>query len=199
MFIDWVSLLLLNMLTGYFLLAWYVATGIDQPEQKHWAPAFGMVGLIALVFGGIMLITWPLPGPYGYMFGEMTVLLGIIFLGASVSLAKSWDLRPVALYATFAGVAAMVLGVRIIDLHLTKVPLLSGIGFIVSGLGGVSALPTLTWFRGNKIVRYAGALMLILAGLIWVATAYPALWVHPEAFKDWQPLILRSMTPPAAH
>ena len=198
-FIDWVALLLLNMLCGYFLLAWYVAVGLKDPEEKRWAPAFGMVGLVAFVFGGIMATTWPLPGPFGNIFGEMTVLFGTIFLGASVSIARGWDLRPVALYATFAGLAAMVHGVRIIDLHLTQIPLLSGIGFIVSGIGGISALPTLTWFRENKPVRYFGALVLLLAGLIWMATAYPAFWMHDSGFKDWQPLTMRGMPPPAAH
>ena len=199
MFIDWVALLLLNMLSGYFLLAWYVAAGLDDPDGKRWAPAFGMVGLVALVFGGIMATTWPLPGAFGNIYGEMSVLFGITFLGASVSLAKGWDLRPVALYGFFAGLAGMVQGVRIINLHITQVPLLSGIGFIVSGIGGVAALPTLAWFRDNKLVRYAGALVLILAGLIWVATAYPALWMHAEGFKNWQPMTMRGVVPPPSH
>jgi putative membrane protein len=198
-FIDWVALLLLNMLIGYFLLAWYVAVGLGEADQKRWAPAFGMVGLIALVFGGTMVVTWPLPGPYGSIYGEMSVLFGITFLGASVSLAKGWDLRPVALYGFFAGLAAMVLAVRIVDLKLTTHPVMTGIGFLLSGLGGVAALPTLAWFRDNKIVRYAGALVLILAGLIWVATAYPALWMHAAAFKDWQPMTMRGVVPPPAH
>jgi putative membrane protein len=194
-FIDYVTLLLLNMVAGHFLLAWYVAAGLDSPEEKHWGAAFGMVGLIALVFGGAMVLTWPLPGPYGSIFGEMSVLLGIIFLGAGLAIGKGWDLRPVALYAFFAGLAAMVLGVRILVLGLTKVPILTAVGFLASGFGGVMALPTLLLFKSNRLFRLAAAAVLVLAGLCWVATVFPAYWAHAEGFKNWVPFIVPG--PPA--
>jgi putative membrane protein len=196
-FIDYVSLLLLNMLCGYFLLAWYVASGLDDADQGRWAPAFGMVGLVAAVFGGVMAATWPLPGAYGYMFGEMSVVFGVVFLGAAVAFARGSDLRPVALYALFAGLAAVVVGIRIMVLRLTKEPVLAGVGFILSGLGGVGALPTLVWFRRARTVRYVAAAVLVLAGLIWAATVYPEYWLHPAIFGKWVPMILRNAPPSA--
>ncbi len=63
-FIDYVTLLLVNMVAGYALLAAYVWIGLDDPLNKRWAPGFAIVGLIALVFGAHMTITWPLIGSY---------------------------------------------------------------------------------------------------------------------------------------
>ena len=46
----------------------------------------------------------------------MSVLLGIVFIGASVALAQNWELITVTIYAFFAGVAAILVGLRIITL-----------------------------------------------------------------------------------
>ena len=51
MFVDYVSLLLINTMIGYFLLAWYVYAGAGRPDQRQWAPAFAMVGLVAFLGG----------------------------------------------------------------------------------------------------------------------------------------------------
>ena len=49
------------------------------------------IGLIALVFGAHLVMTWPIIGQYNDAFGEMSVLLGVTFLGAAVCLARaSW-------------------------------------------------------------------------------------------------------------
>jgi uncharacterized membrane protein len=52
-------------------------------------------------------------------------------------------LVTVTIYAFFAGVAAILVGLRIINLGLTTQSILSGLGFILSGLGGVCATPAL--------------------------------------------------------
>src|SRR3990170_3673221 len=135
MFIDYVGLLLINTMIGYFLLAAYVYRGLDDPLDRRWVPGFAMVGLIALVFGAHMVMTWPIIGQYNDAFGEMSVLLGVIFLGAALAIAKGWSLATVAGYAFFAGLAAIVLGVCVISMKMTRAPVLSGTAFILSGLG----------------------------------------------------------------
>lgn len=195
-FIDYVGLLLVNMTAGFALLAVYVFKGMDGPHHKRWSSAFGLVGLIALVFGGIMATSWPLPGAYSLAYGEMSVLFGGIFLAAALSIAFSWDLLAVAGYAFFAGVAAIVLGVRIISLKMTLFPLLSGIGFILSGLAGVCAFPMLAFFRNNRRARALGALVLLAAAAIWAATVYPEYWAHPKMFEHWVPLTMRGAGTP---
>jgi putative membrane protein len=192
MFIDYNTLLLINMMAGYFLLAHYVFAGLDGPDQTRWAPGFLMVGLVAVFFGALMTLTWPLPGPYNSAFGEMSVLLGVIFLVAGLALAKGWSLTSVACYAFFAGCAAVLLGVRIIALNLTAAPRLSGAGFIISGLGGVFAAPTLAYLRGNRPFRTIAAIVLVVAALIWAVIGYGGYWGHMASFGEWVPLPMRA-------
>jgi putative membrane protein len=195
MFIDYVSLLLINAMAGYFLLAYYVYSGLDDPNQGKWAPGFLMVGVISVVFGGIMAVTWPLPGPYSNVYSEMSVLLGIVFLGAGVAMAKGWDLMTVACYAFFAGAAAIVIGVRIIHLKLTANPALSCAGFILSGVVGVFSAPTLAYMRSNRGFRTLAAVVVAIAGLVWAATVYPEYWLHMKFFAKWVPPIMRAAPP----
>jgi putative membrane protein len=48
MFIDYITLTLINMVAGLFILAHYVYKGLDSPNQKLWVPGFGVTGAIAL-------------------------------------------------------------------------------------------------------------------------------------------------------
>lgn len=190
MFIDYISLMLINMVAGFVLLAAFVYFDLDGKHSKRWIPGFGMTGAIAIATGLHTVCNWILPGSYNIAFGELSVLFGIIFLGASVALAQGWELYTVTIYAFFAGLAAIVIGVRIINLGMTKVPLLSGVGFILSGLGGVLAAPALYW-NLNARLRLIGAVILLLAALIWAFNGYQAYWDHLESFSKWMPSTMR--------
>lgn len=190
--IDYLTLLLTNMAAGLVLLAAYVFAGLDGPDQKKWAPGLALAGAIALGFGAHMTMTWPLPGPYSSAFGEMSVLFGAIFAAAALAIALEVSLMTIAAYALFAGLGAIVLGIRIIDLGLTRAPVISGVGFILSGLGGVLAAPTLAWFRSNRALRAAAAAVLVIAALLWAATGYRSYWSHMESFRTWVPPAMRT-------
>jgi len=194
MFIDYVTLLLVNMAAGYMLLAAFVFRALDNSDHRNWAPGFGMVGLIALVFGGIIATTWPLPGPFNSMYGDMSVFFGLIFLGAAVAMARGWSLMSVTVYAFFAGAAAMVIGAAVLRLGLTPKPLLTGVGFVLSGLGGVMAAPTYRFARRNLYFRTAAAAVLALTALLWLANGLPAYWMHLtlDSFGKWVPLAMRA-------
>lgn len=182
---DYLTLMLVNMSAGLFLLACFVYRGLDSPEPTRWVPGFLVAGFVATVTGLHMSLTWPLPETVGQMtigmfnsaFGEMSVLLGVLFLGAAVALWKGWDLLTLGVYAFFAGLAAVILGLRIIEQALTMKPVLSGLGFILSGLGGVLALPAM-WLRRVEAVRVVGAIVLVVASAIWALTGYVAYWHH---------------------
>lgn len=191
MFIDYITLLLVNMVAGFALLAGFVYRGQDNPDQKKWVPGFAMTGLVAFVFGAHMTATWPVMGAYNSAFGEMSVLFGVIFLAAALAIAMNWSLMTVAVYAFFAGLAAIVLGVRIIDLHMTKYHHLAGIGYILSGLGGVFAAPSLIHLGKHRWYCALAAALLALAALIWAITAYPAYWFHMAGFSKWVPMGMR--------
>jgi putative membrane protein len=187
MFIDYLTLIMINLVAGTVLLAYYIFTGMDAKDQRPYAAGFGIVGLLGLILGLTLTFTWPLPGSYNVGYGETTTLFGAVFLGTGIALALGWDLIPVAIYSFFAGVDAIIVGMRIISLGLTKEPLISGVGFVLAGLGGVFAYPFLKWFKGNKILRYVGAAVVLVSALVWAVTFYGSLWSHMETFAKWVP------------
>ena len=177
MFIDYVTMMLINMTGGLAVLSFFLLKGIDSENKASWSPAFGISGLVAAVCGFAMAFSWPLPKPYNAPYGEMSVFLGVLFLGTSWALAKNWSLLPLSIYAFFAGAAAMLLGVRIINLSLTQSPVLAGAGFILTGLGGVSA-GLILWKHKVKFLRIAGAVVMLAAAAIWALIGYIAYWKH---------------------
>lgn len=195
MFIDYVALMLINMSAGFFLLACYVYRDTGDSAQKGWAPVFAAAGLPAFINGCVMIWTWPLPGSYNSTFGEMSVFLGILFLGAALAMAKEWDLSPLSIYAFFAGLAAVVVGAAIINLGLTQAPLISGAGFILSGMSGMAAFPFLR-LRSIRAVRILAAAVLTGISILWAVTGYSAYWGHMKVFKDWPPARMHQLIKP---
>lgn len=191
MFIDFLTLLMINLAAGMALLALFVFRGMAAENQRSFAAGFGMVGLIALIGGFQMVFTWPLPGSYNIAFGESTVLFGMVFLGAAVSLALGWDLLPVAVYASFTGLQAVLVGIRIISLGLTREPLASGAGFLLVGIGGMAAAPAVAFLKKSKITRYLGTAVLAAAAFFWVLAFFQAMWGHLDSFSSWLPSTMR--------
>lgn len=183
--IDYVTLLLTNMICGLLLLAAFLVWGLGHEKQTSWAPAFGITGLVATVAGLAMTFTWPIPKPYAMAYGEMSVLLGVLFLGAAWALAVGYDLQPLGLYAFIPGAVAILLGIRIIHLSLTTAPVMSGIGFILTGLGGLGAGITLRKAQARGL-RLAGAAVLLAAAAIWIFTAFMAYWMHMKPPESQQ-------------
>lgn len=175
--IDYVTLLLVNMVAGLAVLAFFLWWGIERKDRRDWTPAFGISGFVATVAGFVMTFTWPIPAPYAMAYGEMSVLLGVLFLGAAWALHCGWRLYPLSIYAFFPCVAAIVIGVRIFTLSLTLMPLMTAVSFIVTGSGGIFAGLAL-WKQHVRIVRILGGLVMLAAALLWVPTTYVAYWEH---------------------
>jgi putative membrane protein len=176
-FIDYLTLLLINMSAGLFILGCFVWRNLDAEDKGHWVPPFAVCGLVATIAGFALTFTWPLPKPYSSAFGEMSVLLGVLFLGLALALAKRWGLLPLAIYALFAGTAAAVIGVRIIEQGLTAKPALSAAGFILCGICGIFS-PLVVWQKDKLGLRVIGALVLFAASAIWAVTGYGGYWMH---------------------
>lgn len=187
MFIDYLTLVMINTVAGTFLLAYYLWKGMDDLDQRPYAAAFFGVGLISIITGLHLSFTWPLPGSYNVGYGDTTTLFGVVFLMTALALSQGWNLSPVAMYAFFAGVDALIVGFRIFSLQLTKEPLISAVGFILAGLGGIGAAPFFMWFKDNKTVRLLGALLLLATAVIWAVTFYGSLWAHLDSFSKWVP------------
>jgi putative membrane protein len=176
-FTDYLTLMLVNMVGAFAVLGSFVGWGIVSEGRKCWAPAFAAPGLVAIVTGFVLTFTAPLPKPYNMPFGEMTVFLGVLFLAASWGIAADMKRWPIAIYAVVAGLAAILIGVRIIHLRLTAAPVISGVGFILSGLAGVLA-PVYIGLHQSRPMRILAALYLYAVAALWALTGYMAYWMH---------------------
>jgi putative membrane protein len=192
MFIDFLPLLLVNMAAGLFLLACYAFGERVRTNRPQWAPAFGITGLIAAIGGFYIIFNFPLPGPFNVAFGEMSVLLGLLFLGGSWSVSRAWSLKPLAIYSLFAGAAAVLIGVAHIKMGLTQTPLLAGIGFILTGAAGVLFGPAI-WVSFLNWLRWLIGIGLIIASGIWAVIAGFAYWNHLTHFAKWAPTIFQNI------
>ncbi len=187
MFIDYLTLVMINLVAGSVLLAYYLWKGIDETDQRPYAAAFFVTGLVGIVTGLQLSFTWPLPGSFNVAYGDADTLFGIVYLGTAIALWQGWDLIPISIYAFFAGIDAIIGGLRLYSLNLGKEPLMAAFGFILAGLGGVCAFPFLQWFKENKAVRWIAIIVLLATAAIWAVTFYGALWAHMASFAKWVP------------
>ncbi len=187
MFIDFLTLVMINLVAGTVLLAFYLWRGIDEKDQRAYAAAFFMVGVVSLITGLQISFTWPLPGSYNVGYGDATTLFGVVFVATAIALFFGSNLIPVSIYAFFAAIDSIVVGLRIFSLNLTKEPLISAVGFILAGLSGLGVFPFLMWFRQNKMVRWIGIALLLATAAVWAITFYGSLWGHLESFAKWVP------------
>ncbi len=187
MFIDYLTLVMINLVAGSVLLAYYLWKGVDEKDQRPYAAAFFIVGLVGLVTGLQLSFTWPLPGSFNVGYGDCAALFGAVFLAASIALWQGWSLIPVTIYSFFAGIDAIIVGLSLYANKLGQEPFLAAVGFILAGLGGVGAFPFFMWFKDNKAVRWIAIIVLLVAAVIWAFTFYGALWAHMVDFDKYVP------------
>jgi putative membrane protein len=195
MFIDYLTVMLLNLVAGLFLLALFVFKYFEQ-NQRVMGPGFLITGFIGTVTGFYMIFTWPLPGSHNIAFGEMELLFGVLFLAAGIAVLKDWDLLTITIYAVFAGVAAIVIGLALLNYNMTQSPLLAAAGYVGAGAGAVLTLPVYL-LKQSKALRIITALILLAAALVWAVTAYASYWEHMQAFAKWLPSTMHPAAPAA--
>ena len=185
MFVDYLTVMLINLVAGLLLLALHLVAFIQRSPKKL-APGFLLTGFIGAATGLHMTLTWPLPGGHNIAFGEMSLLFGALFFFAGLALLRDWDLLGLGIYAVLAGAAAVVVGARILDKGMTKEPLVSFLGYLLTGAGGILVLPAYL-LRKSAAVRVVVALVLAGAAVIWALTGYASYWGHLESFAKYFP------------
>jgi len=190
MFIDFLPLLLINMSAGLFVLAGYASGFPVKEQERSWGAAFLAVGLVAFIGGWNITMAWPLPGSYNISFGEMSVLFGTLYLVAAVAIASGQSLLPLGIYAALAGITAMVVGWRIVNLNLTQAPLMTAGGFILTGFAGAFMFPTLL-FRKQRSWKIIFVVLLIAGALFWAYSGFMSYWFHLDSFSKWKPVLMR--------
>jgi putative membrane protein len=185
MFIDFLTLMLLNMSVALFLYALYMAFFFEKNAKKI-MPGFLLVGAVALITGFRMVFTWPLPGSFNIAYGEPTIVLGALFFMAGLAINFGWDLIAVGIYSAFAGAAVILLGLRIFVLNMGSSPLEAALGFIGTGAAAILALPAIALPK-MKWIRWLAALAAVVTAAAWVYVAGSAYWSHLDAFSKWPP------------
>lgn len=185
MFIDFLTLMLINMAVALVLFALYMAFYFEKNSKKM-IPGFLMVGFIALATGLRTIFTWPLPGSYNILFGELTVMLGAIFFMAGLAILFDWNLITVGIFSLFTGAVAVLLGVRILDMQLTQEPLVAAVGYILTGATAILTLPAIALPK-LKWLRWLTALAAICSAVIWALVGLPSYWAHIDSFSKWAP------------
>jgi putative membrane protein len=122
----------------------------------------------------------------------MSVLFGVLMFFGAIALLRDWELLSLGIYATFAGAASILLGIRLYTLKMTSEPLVAAFGFSLTGLMGVLSLPVY-YLRQHRIVRILAALALVGAAAVWTVFACLGYWAHLANFAKWVPLTM----PPA--
>lgn len=190
MFIDFLSLMLVNLVTGLVLLAVFIVFFLDK-DQKRIAPGFLITGTIGLITGFCMIFTWPLPGSFNIAYGELDVLVSALFFFTGLVLTMGWDLLSIGVVAVLASVTALIVGVRIVNLHMGSEPLLAGAGFVFTGLGGLMTLPSY-FFRKPLTLRIITAILLLIGAGVFALTGYGEYWQHLSAFAKWVPATMHA-------
>lgn len=191
MFVDYTGIMLVGIAAGFVILADYLLRAPVAEERSAWAAGFFAAGLVGLVTSVPMVLAWPLPGSYNIAFGEAALYLSIAFLAAGVTLALRWEPLIPAVYGAFGGVMAVVIGLRIWDLGMTREPALTGIGYLAAGLGGILTLPAIQ-FRNRRWLAVSAAVLLAVAAVVFLVIGYEAYWGHLSAFAKWLPSTMAS-------
>ncbi len=178
--INYLTLIIIDLVAGFGLLAYFLAIGLDTEKGKGLAAAFAGVGLLNLILGLAVTLTWPLPGSYNIAFGEATAMFGIVFLFAGLALARGWDLYPITLLAFFFGLYVLIAAWGIYSLEMTRSPLVNAVNYALAGATAV--LAPLGWKRReNSTITRAGAVLAAITALSWFIVFYGTLLGHLQA------------------
>ncbi|MBX5467208.1 MAG: DUF981 domain-containing protein [Firmicutes bacterium] len=192
MFIDFVGVMLVNLAAGLAILAHYLYKNPAPGERRSWAAGFFAVGILGFATSLGMVFMWPLPGGYNVAFGEPGLFLSTAFLGAAVTLTFEWEPLIPALYGMFGAIMAIVVGLRLLALHLTQSPTVAAIGYLTAGIGGILTAGAINW-RQVRWLAVLTAVILGISAVVWAITGYMAVWSHILDFSKWVPPTM--MTP----
>jgi putative membrane protein len=185
MHVNYITLMLISLSAGMFLVGTFLLRGLGTDEGRDWVPGFVAAGLILAITGLHMTLTWPVPGAYNIAFGEMALLFGALLLAMAGILVWGQNPLPLGILAVLAGIAAVVVGIRIMNLGMTLQPVVAGLGFIASGLVGILSVPAYA-MRGLPQIRALAMILALLAGLLWAWMGYMAYWSHLDEYAPWK-------------
>ncbi|MFW6061213.1 MAG: DUF981 family protein [Planctomycetota bacterium] len=184
--IDYITLMLIDTVAALMVLGLFFLLGVDSPRRKTWIPALFATGLIALITGSHMTLTWPIQNvaeaDFGLKvanlaYGEPTLMLGALLWGVAWALAKDLRLTSLGVLSLLLGGVSILIGIFMWVEQVPKGPVLSGLAFVLTGSGGVLALPAVLLPK-QRWLGVVTALVLFGAAALLAVIGYGAYWSH---------------------
>jgi putative membrane protein len=195
MYIVYVTLMNANMAAALFLLAVFIYKGIYSEGARNFVPAFTITGAVATATGLHHAFTAPMPGSWNIVFGEPSILIGVLLLAAAWSISKGYSFAPLGVYGAMAGIVAIVIGYMVIDLELGRNSLPTGLAIIVAAVPGVLSLPAAVLAKSNpglsRIFQYLAIIFLVVAAGMLAYTSINGYMSHLDSFQDFTPIYAR--------
>ncbi len=147
------TLLLAAILFSYLGIVAYAAIRRNdifglRSALRGAAIPIGGLGAAVVTMGLWSEMTWPLPGSYNILFGDMYLLFGVVLVAFAASSYLSLKLQFVGLFAAAAGCMTILYGISGYQLGMTKDPLETLALFGAFGLASILAFPaTLVYDR----------------------------------------------------
>lgn len=191
MFIDYLTLMMVAVVTGALLTGWYGWRLLAAPAevQQSWGWSFIAVGLLLAIPALHLTLTWPLPGGNNIIMGEPALYFGVLLTLAGLIILRGQDLRPLAWLALPGGIALLTISIAILQHGLTRSPTLWAIAYAAFGIAAV-LVPFAFRF---PVLRPIVAILLLVGAAIFAFGTLGAYLEHPgpEQFGKWRPLPMR--------
>jgi hypothetical protein len=88
MYVDYLTVMMVAVVAGAVLTIIYGLMFLEAPlaDQRPWGWAFAVVGLLLGVTGLHLVLSWPLPGAYNIVMGELALYFGLLLLSTAFAI-----------------------------------------------------------------------------------------------------------------
>ncbi len=188
-FVDYLStdgyiLLLADVYATYAMLM--VTRGKELGRESGVVPLF--LGIASLLLSIHMDVTWPLPGPFNFVFGDPFTVFSVLVLSAGTELLLFGNLKYIEGLAVPAGLISILYGIVIALDSLDPVPVWGM--FVMEGLAG--ALTGVSINSKNKSLMWTALVLLALSSILLAAVCVQTTFGHVTDFAKYYPRPLSS-------
>ena len=143
------------------------------------------IGIYMFVSGIFGQFTWPLPGVYNTLFYDMYPFIGLLFIGAAISIYLKLKIQYIGFFGFLLGIMAIWYGISGYSLGLTESPIaLLGL-YLSFGVGGLLGRPVTVMMdraeAGIKHKSFAWTALIVLFLIILFVGSMLAFYIGASA------------------
>ena len=127
------------------------------------------IGVYMFLSGLYGQFTWPLPGSYNTLFYDIYPLVGLLFIGAALTIYWKLKIQYIGFFGLLLGVMSIWYGAFGYSIGLTKEPLALLALYLAFGLGGMLGYPVMVMLdRSQAGIRNRSIAWRVLILLFWL-------------------------------